>query len=694
MPGPLLAIGALSLLVQVLVVREILVTLGGDEVGALLALGAWLLGGGAGAALRTRIAPERGVRVLLLALGLAAPPVLVGLRVIRRVLAAVPGEALPLGQHLGIAWMAPLLPALLAGAAFPLAAASARSLKGAYAWESAGGILGSAVATGALVLGVGNLSLAGLAAVLSGIAVHATGGRGFRCASGGVALAGVALLAAGPRLDLASARWEHPDAVAVGDTPTGRFLVSRSKGQAALFVDGALVGESEGTAAEEFVVLASLLHPDPRRVLVLGGTLEGLAAQVALADPEVLDVVEQDPTRLVRAAPLLGGLDGLLPPSARLHGTDPRRFLEAPSGGPWDLVLLATREPSSVLENRLFTREAFAAVRDRLAPGGVVALRIPGAENFWTPEQVRRVASVVHALEASFPSVLVVPGPTTLLAARSLPIDRDPESVARRLEERPRLRPPRLASAPWVRYKLGNDRVAEIRSRIATVSASPDTDRRPVAVWASWAVALGRAVPWIAPFTLDPRALGAGPFGPIAAALGLLTVAVAMFAARRHARTRAVLLATTAGLSGMLLESVVLIGFQVASGVLYLQVGLLLMAYLAGLAAGSAAGGGGACRARLAAAGIAVVALVVALGPPPGLGISLVLLASAGAGSGLLFAAAASGPGARPGRLYAADLLGGAAGALAGGLLLVPMAGLPATAAVAGLVALVALAIA
>jgi len=459
-------------------------------------------------------------------------------------------------------------------------------------------------------------------------------------------------------------------------------------------VDGALAAETEGTAAEEFVLLASLLHPDPRRILILGGTLEGLAAQAALGRPEVLDVVEPDPTRLEGAAPLLGGLDALLPAPARLHHADPRRFLRTARGGPWDLVLLATREPSSVLENRLFTREAFAAARRRLAPGGMVALRVPGAENLWTPEQVRQAASVVRALEAEFPSVLAVPGPVTLLAAREVAFDGEPEVVADRLGARPRLGPPRLVSAPWVRYALGNDRVAEVAARFAVEPAPADTDAHPVAVRASWAVALGRAVPALAAVDLDPRAVltRTGPLGPLAGVLALLAVGAGVLAARRRPGARAAVLAASAGLAGMLLESVVLLGFQVASGVLYLQVGLLLTAFLAGLAAG--AGAAGRVRARPAAAAMAGLALVAALGPPPGLPAALALLLGAGACTGLLFAAAAAGGAARPGRLYAADLLGGAAGALAGGLVLVPVAGLPGTALAAALVALTALAVA
>jgi len=83
-----------------------------------------------------------------------------------------------------------------------------------------------------------------------------------------------------------------PGLLAVHDTPYGRTAVTGRLGQVTVFHNGALASESQGTSAEEFVHLAALQCPAPRRVLVLGGSAEGLVREVLKHGPERVEVVE------------------------------------------------------------------------------------------------------------------------------------------------------------------------------------------------------------------------------------------------------------------------------------------------------------------------------------------------------------------------------------------------------------------
>jgi len=153
-----------------------------------------------------------------------------------------------------------------------------------------------------------------------------------------------------------------------------------------------------------------------------------------------------------------------------------------------------------------------------------------------------------------------------------------------------------------------------------------------------------------------------------------------------------------AGFSGMLLETVLLLAYQARSGALFERLGILLMAFMTGLAVG--AWGIGRLLARrhrpgtvrrvtaalLAASatlGVLTVGLVAA-GTALGLVQTSVVLFGVGAVVAGVFACAAAlstaEEGAGIGRLYGADLAGGALGSLVAGLALVPMAGLVPTA--------------
>jgi hypothetical protein len=157
----------------------------------------------------------------------------------------------------------------------------------------------------------------------------------------------------------------------------------------------------------------------------------------------------------------------------------------------------------------------------------------------------------------------------------------------------------------------------------------------------------------------------------------------------------------TVGITVMGLEMVVLILFQVTLGYLYGQLGLLLAAFMAGMAGGSYLAGGRLARgaparglALWSQSGLALLMLLLALSLPwllrwpylqeDGWGqlIFTVLLVSAGLLSGVVFAAQGelcqhqgTALSLSAGRLYAVDLLGATLGTLGMSFLVIPCLG-------------------
>jgi hypothetical protein len=160
-----------------------------------------------------------------------------------------------------------------------------------------------------------------------------------------------------------------------------------------------------------------------------------------------------------------------------------------------------------------------------------------------------------------------------------------------------------------------------------------------------------------------------------------------------------------AGLLGMVIESALIVHYQVKTGILYQDLGLLITAFMAGLACGSggvhrllasAASGRVTARATGAAAlgafillSLAVARLADTAAAP--LGSTLAGLFLAGCLVAALFASASLDAVEQQrsvvSSLYAADLVGGCLGSLAASLLLVPLLGIGVTALVAALLA-------
>jgi spermidine synthase len=700
----LFEIGFVSLLAQVVLLRELNVAFYGSELIYILALGVWLAWSAVGAAAGRRRGTSSSARIrrLLLALGFLLPLAVAFVRGGHELFGGVPGADLPFPRQMAAMGIALLPIGAALGLLFQWAAKRAidegRTLALAYSIESAGGILGGATATLALAAGLSNLTLGLLCALACLVAAvqsrpQPRTGRPLGKPLGVLAALGafglLVALVNGATLDRWLTSWRHPLVLATRDTPYGRTTISGSLGQISVFRNGALVSESEGTAAEEFAHLALLQHAAPRDVLVLGGTMEGLVREVVQHARGQVQVVELDRDAFDLAAAYLprefwGGEETA---AASLRFGDPRRILvELPKT--FDVILVGMPEPSSAQANRYFTQEFFAGCAARLRPSGVLAFRLPAAENLWTPRLLRRAASIRRALAASFADIVVLPGVTNIFLASNGELPRNPAILAARFEERRLIT--RLVSPAHLRYVYTNDRFAEIETLLAETNAPANADIRPICYQYTLLIWLSRFYPALLWARLPGAEGGGGVLRWPALALGLAVVA--FVAVRRWPVARRVLLVALAGFAGMVGETVLILNYQATSGILYQDLGFLLTLFMAGLALGSLAmHRTAAARGRrelprwvgatlLAAFALSCGGLALALDAGwSGLALSAVGLLTCGAFVAAIFAYASLAAVAHPRRwvspLYAADLAGGCVGSLAGSLLLVPMIG-------------------
>jgi len=185
------------------------------------------------------------------------------------------------------------------------------------------------------------------------------------------------------------------------------IFVSRLWGKV-LILDGRVqcAQKDEFIYHEALVHPALLAHPEPRRVLVVGGG-EGATLREVLRHPGLERVVMVDIDR-----ELVEVCRHWLPefhqgafadPRGELVYADGRAWLAAQGDGSFDVIILDLPEP---LEEGpalgLFTREMYELVRSKLAPGGLAALQ-SGAAGPWC----RLLPDLHRTLRAVFPKVAV-----------------------------------------------------------------------------------------------------------------------------------------------------------------------------------------------------------------------------------------------------------------------------------------------
>ncbi|MHC5055429.1 MAG: spermidine synthase family protein [Planctomycetota bacterium] len=721
-------LGGSALALQTILLREFLALFHSSELFAGAALGGWLVLVGTGNALgevaAKRLRPTGALTVLYAVLGVVA----LGAAPLARASPAAFGVAagtLPsLATAARVAAAAMAVPCLLVGASFSLTAAAiadtgAPDAARLYAWDAGGAVVGGGLLAALIALiapdAVTVASLAALA--LGSLALlwgRASGGRAWLAPGSLVlVLAASSLTAPGLRhgVERSTLALAFPgeEVVAWEEAPDGRRVLARSAGGGRnLYAGGSLVASEVDESGEaEFAALAALSHPSPARVAALSWPGDPLPTHLARVVRDA-DVEASLPRRGGLA--LRGGMPEWLGrgegAGLRAKYADARKYLRSLSGV--DVIAYQPGMPEAFLSSRLVSVEAFGEAARALAPGGVVAVRLPIGADYLNEGARKVIASVVRAARGHFAHVRLEPMPHAgiVLLASDAPLA-GAEEIARRYAalgaKPPAFRPGLLGSGAEREFRLD-----ALRSAVDGAAATPNRDLLPSAIWYSARVTgsmHGKEGPLA---RLEPGVRW--PAVLFVAIAGLCCLAPAALDRRsrtiRTARARGAGVAFAAGSGGILLEITILCAYQVRCGALYGEVSLLLALVMAGTGAG-AWQGGKAARA-LASCGTrkGLAAVACALAPGAALVVGTVLAPGAlvrptlwllAIGTGFVVGAAypvalgAARVGTPDGRrrggagyVLAADLCGAGTGAALGGGLLVPTTGLGMT-AIAGL---------
>jgi predicted membrane-bound spermidine synthase len=686
----LVALGFATAVAQAVLLREGMAALGGSELawGAVLAL--WLGGMGIGAWAGTRHGSSSFAALgpALVPLCTAAGVVLV--RAAPALTGAVTGEAATTWRGLWVWAAAVVVPAVVGGWSFPAAAATLAVRSGAalaYALESGGAMAGGLIFT-FLLAAQGSVAAICVSAGVC-LAVWLVS-RGLVWPALAAVLAGVAV--AGPADGLlahAGWRWSGRAGRLVAWCETREQRLELADGPpTALYADGRLIASvPDPYRVSPRAHLALLLHPGPRRVLLVGGAADG-TVQAMLREPKVrLTVAEEDPG-LARVLPSWFGQPlaaAFADPRVTLMTSDPLRIVR--TGGPWDEIILFDGDPTTLRLDRTRTAEFFHACARALVADGMLVVRVGVSDTYLGGAAGRLLAIMDSTLREAFPQVLELPGDEVLLVAgrARARLSAAPGVLEDRWREREASDP--NFSPEMIPLLVDPGRAAPLEAFLNAHPAPVNRARHPRAVLLAAALHEARGSP---PLLTFARAVEAGSTVPLIACL-VIVVGVLILRGVRGANL-GVEAAGVVGFASMSWWLLLLAVWQGTMGSVYAEVGALSAAFMAGLV-----GGAIAARARSLAgpnpfaavlAGGAGLSLLIAAGVPLAWPRTTIvpLLLLAGALTGAAFPAVASLAGRGEtrrgaGRGFAADEVGAGVAALTVGLLVLPWAGMAAVGA-------------
>ncbi|OPY67853.1 MAG: Spermidine synthase [Syntrophorhabdus sp. PtaU1.Bin002] len=339
--------------------------------------------------------------------------------------------------------------------------------------------------------------------------------------------------------------------------------------------------------AEEFVHFPLLAHPSPREILVLGRGAGGVIAELLKYQAITrIDYVETDPTflRIVRnfVTPVTAG--ELTGNPVRLHYVDGMTFVRQ-TRNTYDVVLFGLPPPHTLEANRFFTREFFGALKGILKQDGILALTMTGSPAYSTGDLKDLNASMVRTLEMVFPYRFIIPGvPNLFMVSAGSDITRiSPNLIHERLTDRAITTT--LINQEYLDRRLQESRKNEFLSSVKGARATFNSDFSPRLIYYNL-LYLNRS---------SSSLLNA--WSGIFKRANVYTVAVCIIALflfflllqRKYGTISLSFAMATTGFSSITLQLLLLCAFQIFYGRLFSEIGILITAFMAGIAGGCAA---------------------------------------------------------------------------------------------------------
>ncbi|WP_045212140.1 fused MFS/spermidine synthase [Desulfonatronovibrio magnus] len=474
-----LALGMASQVSQVLILRELLMVFHGNELSIGTILCAWMVWVGVGSSAAARIIHRFAKPVALLKAStltafICLPLTIYVCRSLRQILDVAPGTYLSLWEMIQSSFLAISIIGILLGAQFVILSRVWRELdqkhdtSGAskvYIVEAAGNMLGGLIFTFILVHVLNSFQTAVLvmAAMLLPVWIMASSRNntvlspfsGSRKAWLVLPLTAVLLMPAMIFIDehAWTKKWqrltpEH-ELQEILQSKHGSIAVLKRKDQYSFFQSGHLMFSTAGPETlvpgfeeQEAVVLAHFAmtqHPSPEKVLLIGGGLRGVLAEILKHPVAEVSYVELDPvltrSALKRAPPAT--VDAVNDPRVNMVHSDARLYVKQARGS-YDLIIVDAPDPATSVLNRFYTREFYDEAKRILRPGGVLATGLMSTHDLRSRSVANRNAAVYHTLASVFEKVLPVGDSFLFYFATDQPgqISHDPALLRNRFENR------------------------------------------------------------------------------------------------------------------------------------------------------------------------------------------------------------------------------------------------------------------
>jgi len=352
-------------------------------------------------------------------------------------------------------------------------------------------------------------------------------------------------------------KYKNQDLLYQKNSLYGNLVITKTNNQLNFFENGIILFSTENTIAnEETIHYTAIQHENPKNILLISGGVAGTTNEILKYDIEKIDYVELDPLIIKLGKKYTKNLDN---EKINIINKDARLFVRQ-TDEKYDIVIIDLPDPSTAQLNRFYTTEFFSELKKTLNKNAVVSLSLSSSENYLSREIIELNSVVYNTLKNSFKNTIIIPGQRNYFIASDNKLT---YKIADKINKKSINTS--YVNSYYLNGILTKDRVNYILSSIDK-KAGLNHDFNPVSY-------LHHMLYWVSQFRFNYY-----PF----------IIIILIFALIYLIRIKPIPFAIfTTGFAGASLEVVLLIGFQILYGYVYHKIGVIITAFMLGLAIGS-----------------------------------------------------------------------------------------------------------
>lgn len=571
--------GLAAVIAQTLVIREGLALFGGYELVSGILLCFWLVWGGLGSFIFTKLKlkskPEKSYALLLLILGFFAVISITFIRFALKIFSLPFGEVISLDRIVLISAISLAPVCLVFGALFP-AASKILAPEKVYLLEGIGAFLGGIIISFILIQILPPYGI--LLIVVFFLTVCAF----IMIKKPGLLVFSFVLLLLFTKVNdveqySRKTQMGGQNLVALRESKYGMIAITKHHAQLNFYINGVYDFSCPDIyTSEEAVHYPLLLHEMPRKVLLVGGGIGNCITQISKhLDIKEITYLEFDPLLFKMGEEYIGeNLKDFR--NLNVIFGDARFFIKN-TKEKYDVIIINLPDPVNAQLNRFYTQEFFAEAKRIMNTRGIVSVRITAPPDIISPLFGQLLNTMRKSLHSSFEHILILPAAKTTYIVTDHLIEI--ENVADILKSRIRERNLDLTyvNEYFFDYNFTPEKMNYLKNRVEESEGVLNADLKPVCYYFTtilWGGVISGSVRnlFIDLFNLSPWLF----LVPL--------VFVFLFFKRRSIIYLSVF---SIGASEISAEVILIILFQISYGYLYGWIGAIIAFYMLGLALGT-----------------------------------------------------------------------------------------------------------